>query len=201
MVSGFVLVAMLTVGSKAMSFVKDAAVARQFGTGDALDAFMLAFGFLTFLAALIGGGLPEAFLPLYAEAKHHQNIQQAHKLAVQSSLLQALSLALVGLAVWLLAPAYVSWTTHGFSPEKQALAVVLLRQLIPFLLCFGLSYQFGTWLRADKHFLLATSAPMLVPLTIIGFLVFDGSATTVQTLVLGTVVGAGLHLLVLCIGL
>ena len=51
MVSGFVIVAMLTVVSKAVSFVKDAAVARQFGISDALDAFMFSFALLTFIAA------------------------------------------------------------------------------------------------------------------------------------------------------
>ncbi len=200
MVSGFVLVALLTVGSKAVSFLKDAAVARQFGTGDALDAFMLAFGFLTFLAALIGGGLPEAFLPMYAETLHQKSDEQAQRLAVQSCLVHALSLLLISAIVWFTAADWVQWATRGFSAEKQALATDLLRQLLPFLFCFGMSYQLGTWLRADKYFTLATMAPILVPLTIIGFLIADGSQTNVQTLVLGTLIGAVLHLLVLMIG-
>ena len=90
MVSGFVIVAMLTVVSKAVSFVKDAAVARQFGISDALDAFMFSFALLTFIAALIGGGLPEAFLPKYAEVMHQKSPIRARRLGVQSSLIHAL---------------------------------------------------------------------------------------------------------------
>lgn len=201
MVSGFVLVAMLTVGSKAVSFLKDAAVARQFGTGDTLDAFMLAFGFLTFLAALIGGGLPEAFLPMYAETLHQQSEDKAHRLAVQSTLLHALSLLMISAVIWFAAPELVPWATRGFSAEKQKLTTDLLRQLLPFMFCFGLSYQLGTWLRADKCFSLATSAPMLVPLVMIAFLIKDGSASNVETLVIGTLMGALLHLLTLVVGL
>src|SRR5687768_15770216 len=118
---------MLTVGSKAVSFLKDAAVARQFGTGDALDAFLVSFGLLTFLAALIGGGLPESFLPVYSEISHLRTKRRAMRLAVQGSCLHALSLLLLAVAVYFVAPYFISWATRGFNPEKQALAVGLLR--------------------------------------------------------------------------
>lgn len=193
-VSGFLLVAMLTVGSKAVSFLKDAAVARQFGTGDALDAFLVSFGLLTFLAALIGGGLPESFLPVYSEISHLRTKRRAMRLAVQGSCLHVLSLLLLAVAVYFVAPHFISWATRGFNPEKQALAVGLLRQLLPFMVFFGMSYQLSAWLRADKHFIIATSAPTLVPLTIIGLLLYAGSTANVSTLVKGTVIGSMLHL-------
>lgn len=199
MVTGFMMVAMLTVGSKAISFIKDAAVARQFGTGDALDAFMLSFGFLTFAAALLGGGLPEAFLPLYAESTHRRSPGEAQRLAVQSSLIHFASLLAVAACLYIAAPQLVAWTAQGFSPEKQAMAASLLRRLLPFLVCFGMSYQLATWLRADKAFAVATSAPILIPLTILTFLIIDGQATTVDTLVHGTLLGALLHLAVLLV--
>ncbi|MBB5037851.1 murein biosynthesis integral membrane protein MurJ [Prosthecobacter dejongeii] len=196
-VSGFLMVALLTVGSKAVSFLKDAAIARQFGTGDALDAFLVSFGLLTFLAALVGGGLPESFLPVYVESAHRGIRRRALRLAVQSSILHAATLGLLAFAVYFIAPYFVSWATRGFNPEKQALAVSLLRQLLPFMVCFGLSYQFSAWLRADKRFIVATSAPTLIPMTIIGLLIYDGDRATVATLVTGTVAGAALHLMVL----
>lgn len=197
MVSGFVMVAVLTVGAKAVSFVKDAAVARQFGISDELDVFMFSFGLLTFIAALVGGGLPEAFLPMYAEVTHQKDALRARRLAVQSCVLQALGLLVVCGVVYLISPSLVGWTTRGFSPAKQALAVSVMRELLPFMACFGLSYQLSTWLRADKRFAVATAAPMLVPLTMIVWLWLDRAQPQVHTLVLGTLVGASLHLLCL----
>lgn len=196
-VSGFVLVAMLTVGSKAVSFVKDAAVARHFGTGDELDAFLVSFGLLTFLAALVGGGLPESFLPVYAEVFHLKTHRRAQRLGVQSTVLHALTLGVLAVACYFIAPHFVNWATRGFSDEKKELAVEALRHLLPFMVCFGMSYQLSAWLRADKRFVIATSAPILVPLTIIGMLLYDGTQTTVDTLVKGTVAGSVLHLTVL----
>lgn len=200
-VSGFMLVAVLTVGSKAVSFLKDATVARQFGTGDSLDAFLVSFGLLTFFAALMGGGLPESFLPIYAETSHLKNKRRASRLALQSTFLHALSLLLLAALSYFIAPHFVSWATRGFSPEKQLLAVSLLRRLLPFLVCFGLTYQLSAWLRADKHFMLATSSQMLIPLTLILLLIFQGHAATANTLVTGTVIGSLLHLSVLIVAI
>lgn len=196
-VSGFVMVAMLTVGSKAVSFVKDAAVARQFGTGDALDAFLVSFGLLTFLAALLGGGLPESFLPVYTETVHRKSRRRAVRLALQTSFLHGLALLLLAIVCYFVAPHFVNWATRGFSPEKQALAVGLLRGLLPFMMCYGMAYHFSAWLRADKRFIIPASAPILVPLSIIGLLLYQGTAASVDTLVTGTVAGSMLHLAVL----
>lgn len=191
-VSGFLLVAVLTVMSKGVSFVKDATVARQFGTGDAMDAFLVSFGLLTFLAALAGGGMPEAFLPVYTESALKSR-RRAHWMAVQGLAIHAASLLVLALGCYLIAPWFIQWATRGFSVEKQALAVQLLRGLLPFLLCFGLSYQLSAWLRADKKFLIATSAPMLIPLAIMLALFWQGAQATAHTLVHGTVAGAAAH--------
>lgn len=197
MISGFVLVALLTLGSKALSFVKDAVVARQFGTGDSLDAFMFSFGLLTFIAALIGGGIPESFLPMYAEMRYQKSEQRAFRLAVQSCLVHASVLTFIGAVIYLLAPFYVVWIATGFTPDKQQLAVDLMRQLLPFMLCFGMSFQLSTWLRADKFFTVATAAPVLVPLVILIFFFKDGAGSDLQTLLLGSLLGALLHMLLL----
>ena len=169
MASGFVLVALLTLGSKALSFVKDAVVARQFGTSDSLDAFMFSFGFLAFLAALVGGGIPEAFLPMYAEMRYQQSEGRAYRLAVQSCMVHALVLIFIGSVLYFASPFYVGWIATGFTAGKKQLAVEMMRQLMPLMMCYGMSFQLSAWLRADKFFTVATAAPVLVPLVILIF--------------------------------
>lgn len=63
LLSGLALVFVLTLASKVVSFVKDAVVASTFGVSQEIDAFMLVFGFMSFAATLLAGGLPESFLP------------------------------------------------------------------------------------------------------------------------------------------
>jgi len=139
MVSGFLLVAMLTVVSKIVSFAKDAVVAAKLGTADELDAFMLVFGFFSFASTVLAGGLPESFVPAYAELRERRGLRRAERLGVQCTAWHFGALLICGVSLALFAPQVIGWTTHGFTPQKQQLAAQLMRGLLPFLLCFGLA--------------------------------------------------------------
>lgn len=198
-VSGFMLVAMLTVVGKLAAFAKDALVAAKLGTADDLDAFMLVFGFLSFGSSVIAGGLPESFVPAFAELRERRGARRAGRLGVQSTVWHFGILLICSMALAWAAPGVVEWTGRGFGAAKQELAVQLLRGLLPFLLCFGLAQHLGAWLRAEGSFLLASSAPMLVPLGIVvAILLADGRVTT-WTLVTGTVWGSVAHAVALLV--
>ncbi len=197
MLSGFMTVAALTLLAKAVSFFKDATVAHHFGTRDTLDAFVLAFSFLTFLASVLGGGLPEAFLPAFSEVRHRRSIHRAQRLGVQSAFSHGLSLIAVALIIYLAAPGIVSLTGSGFAPEKRALSIHSLRLLLPFFMCYGMTLHFAIWLRAEKAFALAASAPLLPPLIIMLSLIFAGGQANIYTLITGTLIGTSLQVLVL----
>ena len=194
LVSGFVWVAVLTLFGKGISFFKDAVVARWFGTSDEMDAFVLAFGFLGVAASVLGGGLPEAFLPHYAELKLRRGSCRAQRLAVQVVAGQVITLSVIAAVLWLGAGPVMEITARSFSPEKKALAADLMRRLLPFLLCYGLSFQLSMWLRADKAFALAAAAPMIIPVTVL--LAMMGGAS-MDALVSGTLWGSGMQLLLL----
>lgn len=201
MVSGFLLVALLTMVGKIVAFAKDALVANKLGTASELDAFMLVFGFYTFFGSVLGGGIPESFVPAYAELRERRGLRRAYRLGIQSVASHFAALLICGGLLALAAPSVVAWTTKGFEPAKQALAVSLLRGLLPFLLCFGVAQHLGAWLRAGKTFLLAASAPMLVPLGIVIALLLAGKQVNAWTLVSGTVWGAAAHLAVLLVAI
>jgi putative peptidoglycan lipid II flippase len=196
-VSGFVLVALLTMVGKIVAFAKDAVVAAKLGTASELDAFMLVFAFFTFASTVLAGGLPESFVPAYAELRERRGQRRADRLGIQCAAWHFAALLICGVLLALAAPWVVGWATRGFDPDKQSLAVKLLRGLVPFLLCFGLAQHLGAWLRAGKTFLLAASAPMLVPLGIVIAIFLAGDRVSAWTLVSGTVWGAVAHLAVL----
>lgn len=199
MVSGFLLVAMLTVVGKVVAFAKDAVVAAKLGTSDDLDAFMLVFGFFSFAATVLAGGLPEAFVPSYTELRVRRGRKRADRLGVQVAVWHLAVLLLCGLLLTLVAQPLIAWATPGFTPEKRELAVRLQASLLPFLVCFGLAHHLSSWLRAEKSFFLAASAPMLVPLGIVISLLLAGDRVTAWTLVSGTVWGAVAHVCALLV--
>lgn len=197
MVQGFMTVAALTLLAKGASFFKDAAVAHRFGISDSLDAFGLAFGVHSFATALIGSGIPAAFLPAYSQLKHRRGELRAERLAVQASLSHLISLLFVAALIQMFGGQLVHLLGHGFPPEKQALAQHLMGGLTPFLICFGMSMQLGNWLRSNKLFGIATAAPLLIPLAILGALFATHRDAPIDVLVWSTNAGAVLHVMVL----
>ncbi|MCB1209690.1 MAG: polysaccharide biosynthesis C-terminal domain-containing protein [Verrucomicrobiales bacterium] len=197
---GFLTVAGLTVLGKVVSFLKDALVASYLGTADAMDAYALAFGLLTFVASVIGGGIPSSFMPVYAEVRHRRSMRRAQRLALQSTLGYTLLLALAGVVIWVAAPRCIELIGSGFSADKQLLATRLIRGLVPFMIGFGLTIQLGAWLRAERKFALAAGTPMMVPVLIIVTLLWVGHHSDVWTLTLATILGVGLQCLLLTYG-
>ena len=194
MLHGFATVASFTLAAKAVSFVKEAAVARQFGVSDDLDAFVLAFTLLTFLASMLGVGMPDAFLPVFTRIMHERGPAPAHRLGFQMTLCNFSTLCAASAALYFGSPLLISWMGRGFGPEKQAVSVSVMRGLLPFFVSFGMTYHFGIWLRAQKRFVMPALAPAFAPAFIIICLVASGKNASVSTLVLGTNLGVILHI-------
>ena len=190
MLSGFLTVAGLTLLAKSMSFLKDAAVAGRFGTSESLDAFLLAFSLLSTLASMLGVGMPEAFLPAFAGVAHDRSLLHAHRLGVQMAFFNGSCLFALGVIMYSAAPGIIGFAAGGFDQENKALAVHALRGLLPFFLCFGMTFHLGSWLRAQKKFAVASISPVLLPLIIIICLLAAGKQVSLATLVLGTNLGA-----------
>ena len=135
--------------SRALGFVRDAAVVWLFGAGWVSDAFFAAFRVANFVRRSIGeGALNAAFLPALSREKERGGrgfFGSAFAWLLWSSVAAALLLSLFAKPVVLL-------TAFGLSnrPEAFALAVTLSRimcwQIVPVLLtslCQGAVYYYG----------------------------------------------------------
>ena len=198
---GFATVASLTLLAKAVSFFKEATVARQFGVSDDLDAFVLSFTLLSFLATILGGGMPDAFLPAFARVTHEHGSRQAHRLGFQMALCNLATFSGIAAVLYFAAPALIALMSRGFDSVKQARAVAGLRGLIPFFVCFGMTYHFSAWLRAQKRFVMPALTPAFAPAFIIICILATGENASIQTLILGTNLGVVLHLTFLSLAL
>ncbi len=197
MVHGVMTVAGLTLLAKAVSFFKDADVARRFGISDGLDAFGLAFGVHAFASGMLGGGIPSTFLPAYARLQHEHGPLRAERLALQSAVSHGFTLLIAGVAIYVCGPGLVEFLGHGFPEPKQALALGLMRGLLPFLFCYGMTMHLSMWLRGNKRFAWAAATPVLTPAAILVAMAMAGRGVSVGTLVWGTNMGGLLHLLAL----
>src|SRR5438093_1813543 len=150
----------LTVLVKLAAVFKEVVIAHQFGTSDALDAFLIALVLPQFAINLIGGSLNAALIPTYIQVRERDGQVAAQRLlssvmVVTAGFLIAMSVILVLGASYIL-PLLAS----GFASEKLALTQSLFYLLLATLVLSGVSTTWGAVLNAGNRFALVSAVPM-----------------------------------------
>src|SRR5205823_7919150 len=172
---------------------KELIVAYQFGTSDALDAFIMAYLLPQFVMELIGGALTAAFIPTYIQVLQHEGQAAAQRLL---STVMASSIVLI-IAASVLLTVLVAYVlpilASGFDPDKLALTRRLYFVLMPTLLCWGFAAVWSAVLNAGERFALAAVIPIVTPLVTVLLLLGVGNRGGILILAIGTVLGLALE--------
>lgn len=192
--------AMLTVGVFSIfvnlgNFGKEILVAAKLGTGDDLDAFLIALLLPTFVVGLVGNAFNAAFIPTFINVRERDGHDAAQKLFSSAVVFSAVLLGICTLLLVLLGPLVLPMLGSGFNVEKIALTQQLFYLLLPVLV---LSAIFSIWsavLQAGERFALAALAPVLCPLTVIVCLLWGFHFGGVKVLAVATTLGFILALL------
>lgn len=177
--------------------VKLVVMARAFGIGDELDAFLIAFLAPSLVAETLAGPLTASLVPGFIEARENQSPRRA-ELVYQQVLALILLLLLVAAGVLgVCGPVALPYLASGFPAEKLRLTQGLLPWLLPILPLSGLSVGWRARLNADGQFAVAAAAPCMVPLTSILAVLTLSPAWGIYALLLGTVAGAVLEVTLL----
>ena len=189
--------------SRMLGLVREVVLARQFGTSEALGAYISAFRIpdLLFLV-IMAGAFGSAFIPVFSGLLGDGEEEQAWKLAsVVLNLSTLAALVTSGLA-WLAAPQLVALVVApDASPEIQRLTVDCMRLLLlsPIFLGFGIAAK-GI-LEGQDLFTLPALAPVLYNSATILGAIFLGPRIGVLGVAVGVVAGAFGFLLVQVPGL
>jgi putative peptidoglycan lipid II flippase len=176
---------------------KELVVARWFGRGDALDAFLIAFLLPSFLVNLVAGSFNSAMIPTFIQVREREGKEAAQRL-FSGVMVVSLGLLLgVSVLAGILAPYYLPLLGSGFSPEKLMLTRRLLYGLLPFIALSGLAVTWTAVLNAGEQFGLPALSAIVIPFSIMAFLLLLGRAWGIFALAMGTVTGAALQAAVL----
>ena len=160
-------IALATVVVKAVTTVKDLAVAHSFGRSDNLDAFLFALMLPAFVLNLIVAAISTALVPVLVDTRQNEGENAARQLLSNVMLLTGAALVVVAVALALFAPLYLPYLAHSFAAEKQALTRNFLYLLAPWLVLSGIATFLATVLNAIEKFAVPALVPILTP-----FLVF-----------------------------
>lgn len=161
------VVGSLTIFAKLATTAKELIVARSFGRGDALDAFLIAYLLPSFMVSLVTGSLGVALIPSFVDIRHNQGTEAAQKLFSSIMLLSLLILVFVAILLGVFAPYYLPYLGSGFSDAKLRLTRQLLYSLLPFIVFNGVASCIGAVLNACEKFALSSLVPMVTPIAVI----------------------------------
>ncbi|MGB1366891.1 MAG: lipid II flippase MurJ, partial [Candidatus Puniceispirillaceae bacterium] len=153
----------LTFLSRILGFVRDICFAHFMGAGSAADAFLVAFKLPNLFRRLTAeGALTNAFLPVYTLAKETKGQPAALILAaeVQTALLLALTVIVVGMEIFM--PAIIAVLAPGFTatPDRFAAAIDLARITMPYLPMISLVALWAAVLNSADDFIAGAFAPV-----------------------------------------
>ncbi|MGF1674682.1 MAG: murein biosynthesis integral membrane protein MurJ, partial [Rivularia sp. (in: cyanobacteria)] len=164
------IVGMGTLFVKIAAMFKELVVAWKFGTGDGLDAFLIALLVPSFVINVIAGSLKAALIPTYMQVREKQGRKAAQNLFSGVTLASIGLLTITTALILLTAPLYLPLIAGGFSQEKLDLTFRLTCGISPLILLSGIQIIWGGVLNAGERFALVAISPILTPIITIVFL-------------------------------
>tara|TARA_B100000787_G_scaffold94551_1_gene69801 strand:+ start:1 stop:1527 length:1527 start_codon:yes stop_codon:yes gene_type:complete len=162
-----------TIISRLLGYIRDILIAVFLGAGPLADAFFVAFRIPnTFRRLFSEGTFNAAFVPSYSSLLGKK--KQSEDFANSIFNLLILGLFFLILVIEILMPLFVFMIAPGFEgdEEKMQLAVTLTRITFPFLLFISLASFFSAILNSHNKFAVASAAPIILNILLIGVLFF-----------------------------
>ena len=161
-----------TIISRLLGYMRDILIAVFLGAGPVADAFFVAFRIPnTFRRLFSEGTFNAAFVPSYSSLSIKKKSENFANSIFSLLILGLFSLVLV---VEIFMPIFVFLIAPGFEGdfEKMELAITLTRITFPFLLFVSLASFFSAILNSHNKFAVASAAPIILNVLLIGVLTF-----------------------------
>jgi putative peptidoglycan lipid II flippase len=187
-----------TVGAGAASVrvaaaVKDLVVAHRFGTGDAVEAFLLAFVLPIFLAGSFRSAFLASFVPRYLQAEARRGPEAAREALRRAVAVQLVVLAVLAGGLALAAGPVVAVLGRAFAPDKRELTRRFVALLAPFVILDGAAGMFTATLYARRRYAGAALVSALPPVVALVAVLALPAAWGAGVLVVGVLAGSALE--------
>ena len=162
-----------TIISRLLGYVRDILIAVFLGAGPLADAFFVAFRIPnTFRRLFAEGTFNAAFVPSYSSLLN--NKKESQKFANNIFNILIVGLFFLVLIIEIFMPLFVFLIAPGFEGdyEKMELAITLTRITFPFLMFISLASFFSAILNSHNKFAIASAAPIILNILLIGVLLF-----------------------------
>ncbi len=190
LLSAALLIALGSIASRLVGFIREPIIAAYFGRGIEVDAFQIAWTVpSTIYDMLIAGAVSAALVPVFSEYAEGEQDEFWRVVSGVLSVAMAALTAVVALAI-MLAPWLVAALTRPDQLVLRALATPLLRLLLPAVLLMGLSGLVTAVLHAQRRFLLPAFTMVVFNLGMVLGIVLLQGRLGINSLAAGALIGA-----------
>lgn len=192
-------ISVMTFLSRVTGLLREIIAFNLFGAGAAMDAFQVAWRIPNLLRRLFAeGAFSQAFVPVFAEYKVKNGIDQAKELADHVTSVLALILFCVSVIGVIAAPVLVYITASGFAVDvaKFELTVQLVRITFPYIFFISLVALAAGILNSFSKFKTPAFTPVLLNLSVIAAAIWLAPRVNppVLALAIGTLIGGAVQL-------
>lgn len=199
--AGIIIISSFTLLAKVASLTKELVIASQFGTSDALDAFLIALLLPSFAINVVAGSINSSLIPTFIQVRENEGSKAAQKLLSGMMTVSILMILIFTLFFAIVGTHLIPLIGSGFNQEKLSLTLTLFYCLLPILLFSGLAAIWASILNAGEIFALVAITPIIAPALTVVVLLLWGKAIGVYVLAMGTVGGFFLEAGLLFLGL
>lgn len=154
------VIAVATLLSRFMGYLREALLAARFGATHVTDAYVVAQDIPSSVLAALGAALVMVFIPVFQSVVQRRGEEAAMRLVNTVMNVSLLISALLMALGWLVAPYLVPMLVPGLPGGVQALTVSLTRTMMPMMLFMAAGGVASAVLNANRRF----TAPALVGL-------------------------------------
>lgn len=192
--SAAAIVALFSILSRFVGFIRDRILAGAFGAGDTLDVYFAAFRIPDFMFQLVVvGALSASFIPIFTKYYHRKRVKKAWKFTNTMLTLLSIGFGLITVIMMLAADPLAALVTPGFDPSKTATVADMSRVMFLAQFLLAVSMIYGSVLQGAKRFFFYSLAPISYNIGIIIGAVWMASESWPIGLAWGVVLGAVLH--------
>lgn len=188
-----VIIAVLTLVSRLMGFVRDLFLASQLGASTQTDIYFTAFRLPDLIYnLLILGTLSAAFIPVFTN-QYLKNKASAWELTNSILNLGLLIMGGLGILLFIFASPLAKLMAPGFGPEQLTQTILLTRIFLLSPIIFTISSVLSSTLISLKKFIWVNTAPLFYNAGIIIGIVYFWPSWGLQGLAFGVILGAAMH--------
>lgn len=190
------MIAIFTLLSKALGFIREVMIASRFGSGMETDTYFVAMSATIIIVGTLGAALNTTLIPIFSEIGEKRGRQG--KLRFLNNMINIVTFITIILATlaFIFSPLIIKILAKGFEGEQFLLAVKLNRIGLPIVIFLGFTYVLSGFLHSSEIF--GPHAIMGIPYNFVFlfYLLFLAEGTDINMLMFVSVIAASTQFLI-----